>query len=103
MTDPRFELESELGQFLGSYLGQDFDVTYASPWAAVEAYVEETPLPYRTEARAQLRQVLQGCATEAELSAAMDRLYMNLHPPGMGMTYREWLTKVERYLADHEH
>lgn len=100
--EPTYELESALGQFLGAYLGQDWDVLFPNPWSAVEGYVSEAPLTTRLIARAQLRHVLDQCHTEAELSAAMDRLYMNLHPPGMGMTYRAWLEKVERYLRDHE-
>ncbi len=103
MTREMFDLESELGQFLGSYLGQDFDVIYATPWDAVSAYVRERPKASRVIARDQLRQVLDDCESEAELSSAMDHLYMNLYPPGMGMTYRAWLEKVELYLAEHEH
>lgn len=99
---PRYELESELGQFLGSYLGQDWDASFPDPWSAVEGYVASEPLEMRVVARAQLNDVLEAYHSERDLSMAMDRLLMNYHPPGAGMTYRAWLEKVERYLRDHE-
>ena len=93
---------SQLGQFLGTYLGQDWDAEFPDAWSAVQGFVELEPLDRRIAARAELEQVLQSSRTEAELSLAMDRVRMNYHPPGEGFTYREWLEKVERYLREHE-
>ena len=87
---------------MGSYLGQDWDVSFPTPWAAVEAYVADEPLEVRVIARMQLVEVLEDNGSEQELSLAMDRLRMNLHPPGMGTTYRAWLETVETYLREHE-
>ncbi len=99
---PDYELESDLGQFLGSYLGQDWDASFPTPWAAVEGYVASEPQDVRVVARTQLAEVLEECRSERTLSLAMDRVRMNFHPPGAGTTYRVWLEKVERYLRDHE-
>ena len=93
---------SELGQFFGGYLHQDWKMQYPDAWSAVTAYVAEAPLMSRMRARQELEVLLQTHTTEHELSGAVDRVHLNFYPPGAGTTYRAWLEKVEQYLREHE-
>lgn len=93
---------SDLGQFFGGYLHQDWTVVYPDVWSAVEAYVAEAPVLSRISARHELLELLARAGSEQQLREAADRVHLNFYPPGAGTTYRAWLEKVERYLADHE-
>ena len=93
---------SPLGQFFGAYLHQDYLYEYPDAWSAVEDYVASEPLEERRLARSELVTLLQRCQTEKGFSVAADHLNLYYYPPAHGETYREWLEKVERYLADHE-
>ena len=93
---------SPLGQFFGSYLNQDWPEEYGNAWSAVEDYVALEPLNRRSSARRELVELLSRCGSEEQLMSAADQVYLNYHPPFDGFSYREWLEKVERYLADHE-
>lgn len=94
--------DSELEQFLGAYLHQDFKDLYGDAWAAVQAYVDNEPLGSRITARAELNDLLRQCHSEKELSDAVAKVGMDYHPPGLGGTYRGFLEGVEEYLLEHE-
>ncbi len=93
---------SPLGQFFGCYLGQDWPLEFPHPWSGVEAYVASEPLEVRLPARAELSALLALPLDDAGLGHSVDRLGLNYRPEVENTTYREWLTTVERYLADHE-
>lgn len=92
-----------IGQLLRVLRASGLSLIHPTAWAAVEAFVAREPLSWRIDARSELSDLLRTSSTEERLKSDVDALFLSYYPPADGMTYRDWLHKVEQYLRDHEH
>jgi contact-dependent growth inhibition (CDI) system CdiI-like immunity protein len=87
-----------LWTLFGAYLHQSFDLEYKDVWAAVRAYRSEGSPSQVESAIEQVDRLLKGLRTEEELRHAVEELGSYYYPPSEGLTYRDWLTRVEKVL-----
>ena len=84
-------------QLLGGYLHQGFDLDRATAADAVESAVVDLNRDQRTTAAAEIGGLLEDHPDEPSLAAALNRI-CSYHPPGDGLSYREWLGQLRARL-----
>ena len=85
--------ERELETLLGGYFNQDWADDYPNEEAVVAAFLAECDFVKCVipSARA-LRALVLGPYDEAELERRLSgELWCDYYPPGVGLTYRQWL------------
>jgi hypothetical protein len=88
----------ELRTLFAAYLHQDFIEEYGDEWNAVRQYCADATAPYIAAAADELADILERFQDEKQLEDVADRLGSSYYPPGVGQTYRGWMTEVERLL-----
>jgi hypothetical protein len=79
-------------QFLGGYLHQDFDLDYGSAEAAIEQALADWHDDERLSGvEAELEALLR--LSDVGLQRTVNRI-CDYHPPGDGLTYRDWVVQV---------
>lgn len=88
------DLCPNLFQVLGPYLHQDFDMEYASAQAALAASLQESSQGRLEDALVELRTHRPAADSEESTRRFVNQL-CDYHPPGDGLTYIEWLDRVD--------
>jgi hypothetical protein len=88
-----------LGQLVGAYLHQDWDIDYGSWSDAVDAYLQEAQPEAISEARRELTALISENPSEERIRDEMDQRGCSYYPPGDGTSYREWLDELGHKLA----
>jgi hypothetical protein len=81
-----------------AYLHQDFIDDYGDEWGAIRQYCADATKSDVLAAADELKNVLDSIHDERELEDIADRLGSYYYPPGVGQTYRGWMTDLERFL-----
>lgn len=87
-----------LSQFLGAYLHQNYSEFYASPEAAIDAYVSEAEPDDRAHAAREIAELLTMVSSDEELDTATTALGLDLLPPE-GTSLRQWLELIRRRIT----
>jgi uncharacterized protein (DUF2164 family) len=88
----------EVRTLFGGYLHQDFIDDYGDEWGAVRQYCADATASHITAAADELADVLENFQNEKQLEVVADRLGSAFYPPGVGQTYRGWMSELERFL-----
>jgi hypothetical protein len=91
------EAYPELFRFLGGHLHQDWPEDAASADEAVEQAIAGAPRERLATVADEIDALLRTCRAEQALQDAVVQL-CEYHPPGDGLTYREWLRDVRMRL-----
>jgi len=87
-----------LDYFFGVYMHQDWAVDYADEWAAVDAFVAESPAGAADLLRSEIALVLAKAPTEDEMRRLiLDDFEASAMMENLGWKYRDWL----QALSDH--
>jgi hypothetical protein len=86
-----------LFQILGGYLHQDFDLEFASAEVALAASTRESSRARLEAALAELRTHRPSADSEESTKEFVSQL-CDYHPPADGLTYVEWLDRVDAAL-----
>jgi hypothetical protein len=87
-----------LFQVLGGYLHQDFDLDHGRADDALLAAVAGQP-PEQVAAAAAELAAHRPSADDEGASRRFNNELCSYHPPGDGLSYSEWLDRVQRVLA----
>ncbi len=89
----------QLPQLFGGYLHQDWDLEASSIEDAVRHFMDREPEEYVLRARAELKMLLSGSHTEAELRRLVVDVWGSSYDPTLdGRGMREWLHEVASIL-----
>lgn len=88
-----------LALLLAGYLHQDWPDEHGRVRDAVDAFLDELDEPGRSAFIAEVDGVLAVAGDDAVLRATFDDLGSGYHPPGDGLTHREWLEEVRAMAA----
>jgi hypothetical protein len=88
----------EVRTLFGGYLHQDFAEDYGDMWGAVRQYCAESSSVSVIVAAEQISEILEQFDDEERLDSVTGQLGSSYYPPGVGQTYREWMTELERFL-----
>ena len=96
--DPNSPEWDDLGDLLGAYLHQDYDVVHGSPWSAIGAFRSENPTGAVSSASSAARRLAHEISDDDEGRRAVNKLGLDYYPPADGYTYRSWLLAVADFL-----
>ncbi len=84
----------QLRQFLGGYFHQDWVVDQESWEGVVDDFIAESAPPVVTDCAEELRQLIAGGLSDAELATVLRRLDSSVAPSSLQMSATEWLSAV---------
>ena len=88
----------ELRTLFSAYLHQDFIDDFGDEWNAVRQYCAHATTSHVLAAADALKDILVRFHDETQLREISDRLGSSYYPPGVGKTYRGWMTELEQFL-----
>jgi hypothetical protein len=88
----------ELQTLLAGYLNEDWSLDYPNVWAAVDGFRRESPPDLIAAAVTTIGELMTEPDPERALQSACDELGCGYYPPGDGMTYLEWFTRIKDVL-----
>ena len=91
------EAYPNLLQFLGGHLHQDFDLDFESADEAIQQAIVGSSADCRHAVAREIDALLASHRDEDSLAAGVGEL-CDYHPPGDGLTYRQWLLNVRARL-----
>lgn len=95
------ERYDRLGTMFGGQLHNDWTSEYGTWENAINFFCERSTSKLLMKLSSDLDAILKGGHDEDALAAiANDECYANFYPPGVGMTYRGWLEKVNGILLN---
>jgi hypothetical protein len=83
---------------LSVYFCEDWDLFGETATAVLRSFREDEPELVVQRAYEQVVELLARDLEEAELEAELERLGLRYHPPGDGLTHRQWLEQVAGFL-----
>ena len=83
---------------LSVYFCEDWDIFGETPMDVLKAFREDEPDLVVQLAYEQVVELLARDLDEPELEAELERLGLCYYPPGEGLTHRQWLEQVARFL-----
>jgi hypothetical protein len=89
----------ELFQMLAGYLHQDLVSDYGTAAVALQEAIADTPIADRRSAVTQIDTLLMSHRDERSVATAVKQL-CDYHPPGDGLSYREWLLEVRTRIGE---
>jgi hypothetical protein len=95
------EKYAALGTMFGGQLHNDWTTEYGTWENAIDDFCKRANSKLLMKLTGDLDAILKGGHDEDALAAiANDECYANFYPPGVGMTYRGWLEKVDDMLKN---
>jgi hypothetical protein len=92
--------EPEISQ-LAAYLHQDWADEYDDVWEAVRDFCSDQSADEVRRSADQVHMLLESELDEKQLMDATVKLGIYYYPPGVGLSYREWLRDLEALLRAH--
>jgi contact-dependent growth inhibition (CDI) system CdiI-like immunity protein len=82
-----------------AYFHQDWMMDGPTPEAVLRTFVADSPPEIVDGAREYAAALVRSNLDEAELERTLDGFGIQIYPPGLGMTHRQWLELVDRLLT----
>lgn len=87
---------SPLSRFFVAYISEDDVIDSPDIWMSVERFIQQASIGERRLVGEELHEILKRVVPEDELEATVSRLGLAYYPPGLGLTYRDWLSDLEQ-------